>query len=219
MKLWPFSRARRVGTKSKTYSTRTLGEMVGDDQSINRFFAASGAIEWIAVRADMKRVTSTWAELAQATSHRKNVAGKKLVYELRPGARWLVSRYARSEWTHILFVQGSSSLGDHHLRELSRRAASDVLLLYGRNDSDKARALACVQYRGGKHAAALLIGEDGDQNTLLDHLSLDEDEISDLDFELEFDSGPELAVAFLAKHGIEPPDLSGELERVDLISE
>ena len=114
------------------------------------------------------------------------------------------------------FLSGASFLRDRHLRELSLRLGADILLAYGLNDYDKARALACVRYANGRPAETLLLGEDEDQDLMLDRLELPDEEIGDLDFDFEFD-GRERAAEFFAGHGLDVRSAGGELERVDLL--
>ena len=206
-----------TGMKPKKYSASTFGEMAAEGHSIETFFAGRDYIQWIAVKADLRTVVATWADLTQANLHRKNVTGERLNYDLRPGAQWLVYRYTPSEWSHIQLIHGAGTPTHHHLRELSQRTASEVLLFYGRNDFDKIRALACVRHLNGKPRDVLLVGEDADQDLLLEDLGLEEEEVEDLDFEFEFDAGRYQAARFLVDHGVAPRDLSGELQRMDLL--
>ena len=67
-------------------------------------------------------------------------------------------------------VHGAVPLYDRHVRELSQRTGAEAVLVYGRNQYDKCRALACIHYRSGAPQETLLLGADEDQDSILDHL-------------------------------------------------
>lgn len=203
-----------TGTAKPTPGVHSYREMAAMRHPVDDFLAGDG-IEWIALRVGPKPALAAWSRLIRAKRVRRKVAEQSPPVDYR--THWVVFQFAGSPWSQLCMVQGDGVVTDRHLRELSLRTGGDALLLYGRNDHEKCRALAAIHYRGGEPRETLLLGADEDQDLLLDHLELDDSQAGDVQFDFDFDDAPRLAKEFLTRHGLADRDLAGELARMDVL--